>query len=146
MAWWWGMGAVSGKCRRCFLYRNDPEIKNLYSKEKVGVVGGEPVHAPPQQRQKPLSRLNAKVPGEEQYVVNASSSIFPRFSALRFFYFPEVKIGVEGIASGGFGRNKIENGRLPAKHSQIWLQNVLWWLVTAFSEVYSYSQGIFWGG
>ncbi len=35
-----------------------------------------------------------------------------------FFYFPEVEIGAEGAASGGFGRNKIENDRLPAEHSQ----------------------------
>ncbi len=66
----------------------------------------------------------------EQYVVNASSSIFPRLSALQFFYFPEVETGAEGTASGGFGRNEIENGRLPAEHSQIWLQKVLRWLVT----------------
>ncbi len=42
-----------------------------------------------------------------------------------FFYFPKVEIGAEGEAPGGFGRNKIENGRLPAKCSQIYLLKVL---------------------
>ncbi len=42
-----GMGAISEKCRRCFLSLNAPEIENLYPKEESGVMGGEPVHAPP---------------------------------------------------------------------------------------------------
>ncbi len=67
-------------------------------------MGGALVPAPPQQRPQPL-----KYPGEEQYVINASSSIFPRFSALLFFHFPEIEIGAEGAVSGGFERNKIEN-------------------------------------
>ncbi len=77
-----GIGAVSEKCRCCFLYRNAVEIENLYPKEEAGVVGGDPVCVPPYKRHQPSSRFNAKVPGEEQYVVNASFSIFPRFSAL----------------------------------------------------------------
>ncbi len=114
-----GMGAVWGKCRRCFSYRNALEIENLYPKEEVGIVGGEPVRAPPQQRPQPPSQFSANIPGVKQYVVNASCSIFPRFSTLRFFYFPEVEIVAEGQHLGGFGRNKIENGCLPAEHSQI---------------------------
>ncbi len=113
------MDTVLGKCRHCFLYLNTVGNENLYLKEEAGVVGGKPVHVPPRQRPQPLSQFNTKVPGEEQYVVNASSSIFPRFSAPRFFYSPKVEIGTEEVASGGFGRNKIENGRLPAEHSQI---------------------------
>ncbi len=35
------------------------------------------------------------------------------------FLFRQVEIGAEGAASGGCGRNKIENDRLPAEHSQI---------------------------
>ncbi len=129
------MGAVSEKCRRCFLYQNTLEIENLYPKEEARVLGGEPVCAPPWQRSQALSRFIANVPGEKQFVVNASSSILHRFSALRFFCFPGVEIGAEGAASGGFGRNKIKNSQLPAEHSQIWLQMVLWWLVTASTEV-----------
>ncbi len=117
-----GMGAVLEKCRCCFPYQNTLDNENLYQKEEAAVVGGEPFHVPPRQCSQPPSWFNAKVPGEEQYVVNASSSIFPTFSALQFFYFPEVEIGAEGAASGGFGGNKIENGRLPAEYSQIWLQ------------------------
>ncbi len=59
-----GMGAVSEKCRHCFLNWNTLEIENLYRKEEV--VGGEPVLAPPQQCPQPPSRFNAKVPWEEQ--------------------------------------------------------------------------------
>ncbi len=68
----------------------------------------------------------------------------PDLAPCDFFYFPEIEIGAEGVASGGFGKNKINNGRLPAEHSQIWLQKVLRWLVTASTEVYL--GGIFWGG
>ncbi len=41
------------------------------------------------------SWFNTNAPGEEQYVVNASSFIFPGFSALWFFYFLEIEIGTE---------------------------------------------------
>ncbi len=43
------------------------EIENLYQKEEAGVVDEEPVCAPPRRRPQPLSRFDAKVPGEEQY-------------------------------------------------------------------------------
>ncbi len=52
-------------------------------------------------------------------MVNVSSFIFPKFSTLQFLYFPQVEIGAEGAASGGFGKNKIENDRLSTEHSQI---------------------------
>ncbi len=77
-----GMGAVSEKCSCCFLYRNALEMEHVYPKEGARVVGEEPVHAPLRQHPQPPSRFNAKVLREEQYVINAVSSIFPRFSNL----------------------------------------------------------------
>ncbi len=65
-----------------FYIKTALEIRNLYPKEESGVVGGEPVCALPQRYLQPPSQFRANVPGEEQYVVNASSSIFPRFSTL----------------------------------------------------------------
>ncbi len=38
-----------------FYIKNNLEIKNLYLKEEAGLVAGEPVCAPPQQRSQPLS-------------------------------------------------------------------------------------------
>ncbi len=95
-----GIGAILGKCRHCFLFQNILETENLYPKEEARVVCGEPVCAPPWQRLQPPSWFNTKVLGE-QYVANASSSIFPGFSALQFFYFPKVEIGAEGATRGG---------------------------------------------
>ncbi len=44
---------------------------------------------------------------------------FPDLVPCDFFYFTKVEIGAEEAGFGEFGRNKIENGRLPVEHSQI---------------------------
>ncbi len=69
----------------------------------------------------------------------------PDLAHYNFFIFLKLKLMLRA-ASGEFGRNKIENGWLPIEHFQIWIQKVFWWLVTASTEMYSYSGGIFWGG
>ncbi len=80
-------------------------------------MGRQPVRAPSRQRPKPPSQFNAKFSKEEHFVVNASYSISPNLVPCDSP--PQIETGAEGAVSRGFGRNKIEIGRLPVEHSQI---------------------------
>ncbi len=95
-AWSKQNGCHIRKCRCCFIYRNIPEIENLYPKEEAGVMSGEPVCAPPQQHPQPPSRFNAKVPGNNMWLM-PHPPYFPDLAHCDFFFiFPKLKLVLKG--------------------------------------------------
>ncbi len=124
------MGAVSGKCRLCFLCRNTPQIENLYLKGEAELWVGN------------LFLLHHDNTTSRQA---DSTPYSPDLAPCSFFIFPKLKLVLKWQHLGDLERIKSKQPPT-AEHSQIWLRKVLWWLVTVSTDVYSYSGGLFWGG